>query len=176
MSKKINNFKFLYGMTSVNYKKGSALVEILVAVFIFSAILGSLITASSMYLRGAGDSLRSAKGAYLAQEGVEAIKIMRDTGWSNISTLNNNTDYYLYFDTSSSTNNTWKATSTISTIDSIFDRTFKLYSVNRDSNGRVVLNGGTLDSNTREVNVSVSWKLKGATTTKVLSTYITNMQ
>ena len=77
---------------------------------------------------------------------------------------------------SSSTNNTWKATSTIYTIDSIFDRTFKLYSVNRDSNGRVVLNGGTLDSNTRELTVSVSWRLKGATTTKVLSTYITNIQ
>jgi Tfp pilus assembly protein PilV len=161
-------------MMKNNFKKGTALVEILVAVFIFSVILGSLITASNMYLSGAGESLRLAKGAYLAQEGIEALKIMRDTSWGSISTLSDNTNYYLYFDISSSTNNTWKATSTETTIDSIYNRTFKFNSVNRDSSGRIVSNGGTLDSNTEKATVSVSWKLKGATTTKILSTYITN--
>lgn len=127
-----------------------------------------------MYLSGATENLKSAKGAYLAQEGIEAVKIIRDTNWSTISTLSDNTNYYLYFDTASSTNNTWKATSTISFIDSIFLRTFKLNAVYRDSDGRIQTSG-TLDTNTKKISVSVSWQSKNSTTTKTLSTYITNI-
>lgn len=158
-----------------SFKKGSGLVEILVAVFIFTVVLGSLINAANIYLSGSGENLRSAKAAYLAEEGIEAVKIMRDHNWTNISTLTDNADYYLYFDTSSSTDNTWKATSTSSYIDSIFIRTFKTNAVYRDSNGRIVSSGGTLNSNTEKVTVSVFWKSKTATTTKILSTYITNI-
>jgi len=156
-------------------QKGSGLVEILVAVFIFSIILGSLVTASNMYLSGAGDSLKYAKGAYLAQEGIEAVKTIRDNNWNNISVLADNTDYFLYFDTSSSTNNIWKTTSISSFTDSFFLRRFRLNSVNRDSNGRIVSGGGTSDLNTKKITVYVSWPSKTGTTTKTLSTYVTNL-
>jgi len=159
----------------INYKKGSGLVEILVAVFVFSIILGSLINASNMYLTGAGENLRSAKGAYLAEEGIEAVKIIRDTNWSTISGLSTTTNYYLAWDTSSTTNNTWKATTTVALVDSIFTRIFRLNNVYRDSNGRIVSSGGTFDSNTKKVSVSVSWKSKATTTVKTLSTYIANI-
>ena len=162
-------------MKKKNLKKGSGLVEILIAVFIFSIILGSLITASSTYFSGAGDNLISTKGAYLAEEGIEAVKTIRDSSWNNISSLSDNTNYYLYFDTSSSTNNIWKATTTASSIDSTFIRTFKVNAVYRDSNGRIISSGGTLDLNTEKVTVSISWKSKNSTTTKTLSTYITNL-
>ena len=163
-------------MIKINFKKGSGLVEILVAVFVFSVILSSLIFTSSAYLSGAGDNLKSAKGAYIAQEGIEAVKIIRDTNWNTISALTDNTNYYLYFDTSSTTNNTWKATSTVSyaTVDSNFTRSFKLNSVYRDANGRIQ-SSGTLDNNTEKVTVSVSWISKATTTIKTLSTYITNL-
>ena len=160
--------------TMPNLVSGSGLVEILVAIFIFSIILGSLITVSNSYLSGAGDNLKSTKGAYIAQEGIEAVKVIRDMSWTDISSLTYNTNYYLYFDTSSTTNNIWKSTSTASTIDSIFIRTFKLNAVSRDSNGRIVSTGGTLDSNTKKLTVSVSWPSKNSTTTKDLATYITN--
>lgn len=162
-------------MSKVNLKNGSGLIEILIAVFIFSIILGSLITASNKYLSGASDNLKSTKAAYLAEEGIEAIKIIRDTNWSTISNLADNTNYYLYWNTSSSTNNTWSATTTASTIDSIFTRTVVLNNVYRDSNGRIVTSGGTLDANTEKVTVTISWKAKAATTTKSISTYITNI-
>ena len=163
-------------MKNNNLQKGSGLVEILVAVFVFSIVLSSLITASNMYLSGASDNLKSAKAAYLAQEGIEALKIIRDTNWTTISALTDNANYYLYFDTSSTTNNTWKATSTMSyaTVDSIFTRSFKLNSVYRDANGRIQ-SSGTLDNNTEKVTVSVSWQSKSTTTTKYLSTYITKI-
>ena len=162
-------------MLKVNQKKGSGLVEILVAVSIFSVILVSLITVSNMYLSSAGESLKSAKGAYLAQEGMEAVKIIRDTNWNNISAITDDVNFYIDFDTSSSTNNTWKSTSTFSYIDSIYIRVFKLNSVFRDSNGRIIQNGGTLDPNSKKVTVTVSWKTKNSTITKILSTYITNI-
>jgi type II secretory pathway pseudopilin PulG len=161
-------------MKKINLKKGSGLVEILVAIFIFSIILGSLIEASNMYLSGAGESIKTAQGAYIAEEGIEAVKILRDTSWTNVSSLTDNTNYYLYFDTSSSTNNTWIATSTVNSVDA-FARTFKTNAVYRDSNGRIVTSGGTLDTNTEKITVSVSWNSKNGTTTKTLSTYITNI-
>ena len=65
----------VYSMKRLNLKKGSGLVEILVAVFIFSIVLGSLITASNMYLSGAAENLNSAKGAYLGEEGIEAVNV-----------------------------------------------------------------------------------------------------
>lgn len=153
---------------------GSGMVEILVAIFIFTIVLGSLITASNQYLTGAGDNLKSAKAAYIAEEGVEAIKIIRDTDWDTVAALSNNTNYYLYWNTSSSTNNTWYATTTSSLVDTSFTRTFTLEAVYRDSNGKIQ-QSGTLDVNTRKLTVTVSWSARSATTTKSLSTYITNI-
>lgn len=161
-----------------NFKKGSGLVEILVAVFVFSIVLSSLITVSNMYLSGASENLRSAKGAYLAQEGIEAVKIIRDGGWNNISSLSNDTNYYLYFDTSSSTNNIWKATTTASVIDSFFIRMFKAYPVYRNVDGdstTTIIAGYNLDINTKKITTFVSWPSKNSTTTKTLSTYIANI-
>jgi Tfp pilus assembly protein PilV len=161
-------------MKNIKFKKGSGLVEILVAIFIFSIILGSLITISNTYLSNSGENLKIARGAYLAEEGIEALKTMRDKDWANVTALNTGTNYYLYFDTSSSTNYMWKATTTASVIDSIFKRTFTLSAVYRDSNGRIQ-QSGTLDANTKLVSVSVSWPTKNATTTKSLSTYIADI-
>ena len=168
------NFKFLCGMTKLNFKRGTGLVEILVAVFIFTVVLGSLIYASNLYLSGAGDNLKSAKAAYLAQEGIEAVRIMRDASWTNISQLTaSTTTYYFSWNTSSTTNKTW-ATTTIATTTDSFTRTFKVYSVYRDANGRIVTSG-TLDANTRKVTVSVAWLSKIGTTTKSISTYLANI-
>lgn len=162
-------------MDKISFKKGSGIVEILIAISIFTIILGSLITTSNMYLSGAQANLTSTKGAYIAQEGIEAIKTMRDFSWDNVGDLIDNTDYYLYFDTSSTTNFVWKATSTASYIDSIFVRTFKINSVYRDLNGRIVESGGILDANTKKVSVAVSWMSKSSTTTKNLTTYIADI-
>ena len=162
-------------MHKTNFQKGFSLVEILVATSIFTIVLGSLISFSNMYLSVAEDNLKSTKGAYLAQEGIEAVKIMRDADWNNVGSLADNVNYYLYFDTSSSTNNIWKATTTASFIDNVFIRTFKLNTVYRDSSGRIITTGGTLDSNTKKVSVSVSWPSKSTTVTKTLSTYIANI-
>jgi Tfp pilus assembly protein PilV len=159
-----------YKMKKINFNKGSGLVEILVAVFIITIILGSLVAVASMYLSNAKESLKSTQAAYLASEGIEAVKTIRDTSWDEITALVHGTDYYLYFDTNLSV---WKATTTKSTIGD-FSRILNISSVYRDPNYSIVLSGGTIDTNTKKVTAYVSWNTKNSTTTKHISTYITN--
>jgi Tfp pilus assembly protein PilV len=157
-----------------NSKKGIGLVEILIAIFIFTVVLLSLITVSNLYLSGADANLSLVKSAYLAEEGVEAVKTIRDSGWANISALSTTTVYYFYFNPTSSI---WQATTTktYGSIDS-FVRSFTLGSVNRtnDTYHRISASGVS-DPNTKLLTVSVSWQNQGATTTKSISTYITNL-
>lgn len=161
-------------MKKINFKKGISLVEILIAVFIFSIVLGSLIVASNMYLSSAGDSLKSAKAAYFAEEGIEAMKTIRDANWTNISNLSTSTAYYLSFNTSSSTNYFWTATTTATSTDG-FTRKITVSNISRDSTGHIVSSGGTIDTSTKLITVSVSWLAKAGAITKSLSTYITNI-
>lgn len=152
-------------------KRGMGLVEVLVAVFIFTIILSSLILVSNMYLSGAGDNLRLTQAAYLAEEGIEAVKIIRDKSWVDISNLTGQT-YYLNFNTASST---WQATTTKIDIDN-FSRSFILEGVVRGGDGDI-LDSGTpnLNDKTRKLTVSVSWLGKTGNITKSLKTYITDI-
>jgi len=79
----------------------------------------------------------------------------------------------LYFNTASST---WKSTDT-ATSTGIFIRKYCLSDVKRlSSTGDISTStSAVLDSSTKKVTVSVSWKGKNGTTTKSLSTYITNV-
>ena len=118
---------------SFKYKKGMGLVEILVAVFIFSVVLGALITINNFYLSNSSKNIKLTKATYLAEEGIEAVRIIRDNSWSNISSLSNSVDYYLSFNIASST---WEATTSPSSIDS-YIRKFNLLEVERDINGKI---------------------------------------
>jgi len=151
-----------------------SLVEVLIGVFIFSVVLTSLITAANMYLSTSGDNLKSAKAAYFAEEGIEAMKTIRDANWTNITALSTSTAYYLVFNTASSTNCFWSATSTATSTDGL-TRKITVSNVNRDATGHIVSSGGTTDANTKRITVSVSWTAKAGLTTKSLSAYLTNI-
>ncbi|MBU6370674.1 MAG: type II secretion system protein [Patescibacteria group bacterium] len=154
--------------------KGMTLVEMLVGMAIFSVTLSALVIAANLYISNAGESLKSAKAAYLAEEGIEAVETIRDNGWSEISALSTSTSYYLSWSIASSTSGVWGTTTAATSTDG-FARTFRLGAVNRDSTGHIVTIGGTADANTRLVTVSVAWLAKTGTTTKSLSAYITNV-
>lgn len=147
------------------------MVEILIAIFIFMIVLGALITANNLYFSGSSSNLKLVQATYLAEEGMEAARIIRDTNWTNLSALLNDIPYYLYFDTASSI---WKATTTVSNID-FFNRTLELSAVNRDASGKIIVGSGTIDPNTRKVTISVSWNGQKGVITKSMSTYLTNI-
>lgn len=150
--------------------KGFSLVEVVVGCSIVTlvgvTIIGAI--AQSSYL--SNRSLYSAQSAFLLEEGIEAVKTIRNAGWTNISSLSTTTNYYLSFDTNT---NTWSLlTTNPGLISSKYTRVVTVANVYRDSNSDIVSSGGTLDDGTRLVTISVSWKEGGQTTTKTLSSYV----
>jgi len=158
---------------SSSLSDGLTLVEVLVATAIILAFLTTLVSVHNIYLRSLTANVDLVKATYLAEEGIEVVKGLRDKSWSsNIASLTNGTPYYLNFSTSTSV---WSTTTVVSTIDNRFYRTATLSAVNRDSSSDITTSGGTLDLNIRKVNVTVSWNDTGATTTRSIDTYITNL-
>lgn len=146
-------------------------MEVIIATSLILVFLVSLVAAYNLYLRLSLGNVRKVQATFLAEEGIEAVKLIRDSSWNgNIVPLSVDTSYYLAFSGSS-----WTATTSRQLIDNIFDRTFVLSSVFRDSASDIVESGGSLDPGSRKIVVSVSWFEHGATSTKTVSTYITNL-
>ncbi|RJQ33649.1 type II secretion system protein [Candidatus Parcubacteria bacterium] len=152
-------------------KNGFVLVEALIASAILALVLAAGIGAFLLTMRTGLGNAAEVQSAFLAEEGLEALRIMRDNGWStNISPLTASSTYYLVFD-----GTTWDATTTNSFIDDTFERSIVLFEVSRDSNETIVTSGGTEDPDTRLAVVSVSWREGDATTTRSLSAYMSNV-
>ncbi len=153
------------------YNTGVSLIEVVIATSIIVAAFLTLLSVYNVYLSRTKTNIQNLKSVYLAEEGVEGVKFLRDQSWdTNIATLTTNTPYYLEFNTGM-----WKSTATNTFIDQLYERKFVLQNVNRDATDDITSTGGTLDPDTKLLILSVSWSYKGATTTKSISTYITNI-
>ncbi len=160
-------------MIKINKKnqEGFGLLEIVIAVGVISVSLFSLASVSNLSLKLTEENVRNTQAAFLMEEGIEAVKILRDSSWSaNISSLVPGNSYYLDF-----SDHNWQATSTNLYINGIFERKFSLQNVNRDSSDRIVSSGGTFDPNTKKLVVSVSRRSRVSTTTQSISAYLTNL-
>ncbi|OHA84333.1 MAG: hypothetical protein A2937_01175 [Candidatus Yonathbacteria bacterium RIFCSPLOWO2_01_FULL_47_33b] len=151
--------------------RGFGILEMVIA----SAILSvSLLGISSFYqdaLRVSRTTTSFVQANYLLEEGVEAVKLMRDKSWSgSIAGLTPGASYRLAY-----TSGSWATTTTMTLIDGVFDRTFVLENVNRDGNDDITTSGGTLDAGTKKLTVSVAWGGQSGTTTKSITTYIANI-
>lgn len=153
-----------------NKKTGFGILEIVIGVSIISISLFGLIAVSQFSLRAINESSKNIKAAFLLEEGIEAIRILRDSSWqTDIASLTSGTTYYLDFD-----GTTWNSTTINIYIDDLFERNFVINDIYRDANDDIS-ETGTLDSNTKKVTVSVSWLRSTGTTTKIVSTYIANL-
>ncbi len=157
-------------MKKSSHTQGSVLLEVVVTSAIISLVslsfLGTLATLSRFHQK----NMLSIKGGLLAEEGIEAVRFVKGSGWSNLSSLPVNTPRYFELATSS-----WGVTTTPEIIDGLFYRSFILYSVARDAGDDIVSSGGTLDPNTFLVESRVSWNWRGATSTVSYKTYVTNI-
>lgn len=150
--------------------KGFGLIEIVVG----SAILAISLIAISGYFQKAlqlnQDSGKTVQASFLLEEGIEIVKFFRDTSWLNISGLTVGTSYFLQFDGVK-----WATTSSNVFVDNVFERKLVIDNVSRDVNDDIVSSGGTEDADTKKVTISVSWLGRNGTTTKSISTYLTNI-
>ena len=157
----------------INFKKGFSLVEILVGSSIICLSLVLIINLETSVSRIGFGSLDRVQATMLGEEGVIAIRNMRNSSWNNISSLSDNIKYRIYW---SDTSKTWQATTTLILIDNKFDRTVTFYPVNRDVNNfDIVTSGGALDTGTRKFLIEVLWSDSNGTTSKSFSSYIYNI-
>ena len=150
--------------------QGSALTEVVLVAAILSVVslvfLGTFSTLSRFHER----DLFTIKGELLAEEGMEAIRFIKDGDWNILSGLIAGNQNYLALSPSS-----WSVTTIPEIIDGVFHRSFRVYSVSRDVSDDIVTSNGTVDSNTLRISVSVDWNWRGATSTANYQSIMTNI-
>jgi Tfp pilus assembly protein PilV len=152
-------------------KRGMSLVEVVVGSTIILVAFLALLTTYNLYLKSTFNNSRIIQASLIAEEGIEATRLMRSSNWtSNIANLSNGVSYYFSWDGSK-----WVSSTLNVYVDNSFERKFVLSPVYRDSNDKIA-SSGTLDASTKLVTVTVSWRDSGgATSTRSLSTYLTNI-
>lgn len=159
-------------MTTTRNNRGIGLVEVIVSVGIIALSLIGIVGAFNFYIKAGIENTDKIRAVYLLEEGVEAVRFLRDGGWSvNIAGLSTYSPYYLAL-----VGGSWEATTTAALIDDTFDRIFILGDVyRRNSDDDIVASTSaeakTLDADTKEVTVRVSWSDEEVEAI----TYITNL-
>jgi len=155
---------------SILKTKGSTLLEVLVVTGVLASIalgvMGTLATLSRFHQK----DMLAIKGQLLAEEGIEALRFIKSSNWSALSSIPSGENRYLELSESS-----WGVTTTPEIVDGVFWRTVRVYEVMRDMNDDIVSSGGTIDPDTLLLRSDVSWDWRGATSTTGYSAYITNI-
>lgn len=162
------------------YRAGFTLVEIVVGIGMLTVFIEANFLYYKQVLNVSQQTTRHIQSGFLLEEGVEAVKLLRDESWSGrIATLTNGTIYYLLWD---NVTKKWTSTTVPQLIESTFTRSFTVAAVNRDSTGplttfdNIVSSGGALDAGTKKLVVTVTWPMRGGnTSTSSVETYITNI-
>jgi Tfp pilus assembly protein PilV len=153
----------------LNSKAGFSLVEVLVACAIISLTIISLMSAAAKGIELSYRAVKQVQASMLIEEGVEAVKSIRDNSWDTISALDLDIEYYLSFDINT---NTWSLSiDPTAPIDDVFTRKVVFSSVDRDENDDIV-SSGTLDEKTKKVNVTVSWLSQNETVSRSINFYL----
>lgn len=157
-------------MQKIFKNKGFMVVEVLLAASIItvSILAATAVAQKSIYV--SRQAFHATQANFLLEEGAEAVRILRDNAWSNISNLTIGSNYYPTF-----SGGTWSLSSTANTV-GIFTRRVSMANVNRDNTTKdIVSSGGTLDVGTKLVTVTVFWVEGGTTITKTLQFFIINI-
>ncbi len=162
-----------YPNTHYTAHKGFSLIEIVLAVAIFTMFFVSI----SLYYRKmhdvSEDTRSHIQSGLLIEEGFEVVGLFRGTSWDTyIAPLATGTPYYLHW-----SGTDWSATTTPELVENIFTRTFTLSDVYRDASSNIGPPTGTYDPGTKKLIVNISWLRRGNKTQATDSgeTYITNL-
>ena len=157
-------------MASIINNRGVGVVEIVVVAGITSLVLVSILQLLVLSTRPVGTGIRETQANFYAEEAIEAVRLLRNTDWSdNIANKTSGTTYYPVL----SSNNWTLSTTNPGNVDGIFERTVVLGDVYRDTNDNIN-SVGTLDSKTRKVTATVAWDDHGQAKSVVIETYVTN--
>lgn len=156
--------------TRDQYISGFGVVEALIGVSILVTASIFVYFSMSLFLNTRAELLLKTQSLYLAEEGLEVLRYLRDEDWSVLGTeLSTDTTYYLLAGSDE------VGTTTVpEVIDGTFTRSFVLRDVYRDDVTTDVSAGGagtSIDSDAKEVEMSVFY----GTGTTTLTTILTNL-
>ncbi len=130
------------------WQLGQTLVELLIVMGLMALLLPTLITALLTSREGRAQEKQRQEATWLLREAREAVRSVREEGWSNFTTLGS-------FSPSATTSG-WILNSGTQSING-FTREVVLSDVYRNSSGAIVSSGGTLDPSTKKIRYIVSW-------------------
>lgn len=161
---------FAFGLLRFEFNnKGFGLMEIIiVSAIILTALVGFLQaeTSSLRLLRTEKDSLEA---SFLAQEGLEAARALRDENWSSVASTTNGAVYSPVLAGAK-----WSLSAGSSTVGA-YTRTLVFDQVLRNAQDEIS-SSGTLDYGTRKVVSIVSWASPLGSRQVQLAAYLTNFQ
>lgn len=146
-------------------KKGFSIIEIIVALGLFSIFvgIGSVGIIPSLYSNRQSAEYTSAND--VANEGLEAVRSLRDQNFANIVSGTFGIGI---------SNSLWKLTGS-SDVVSDFTRRIDISKVSRDTGGTQVVSGGSTDPDSFKVTSTVDWKYTSNDTKSIsVSTILTN--
>ena len=147
---------------------GFGLIELVIVTAIISALLASFLQIGILSVKLLRTQKQDLEATFLAQQGIEAIRSLRDESWTtNIALLINGTSYY-----PSVENSKWKLSTILPPlVNGLYTRQIIFDQVFRDALDRIAVSG-TADPNTRKVTAQVAWNGRQID----LVTYLTNFQ
>lgn len=150
--------------------RGISLIEVIIGVTILSLLVISMSQVVGVFVSGTKTALERVEAVYLAEEGLEMLRFMRDDDWNNIDSLALNTTLYLDVTT------TTISTSVTPEVVRGFTRSFEVSEVPRESGSHDVAFGGGGGTYIDPDSVLVTTTVAGPTATVTLSTLLTNIE
>ena len=154
-------------VTLLHSQRGISLVEVIIASAILTVIAGFVATTTVVFVAAKNGLFHDVKKYYLAEEGYEVIRFLRDNDWDNVGSLTPGQRYSFTMSTS-----TLAVTTTVETIESRYERSFRIERVYRSSSGAIVsatTTGATLDPQAKKVVIDVVDE-RGTTTLQAILT------
>lgn len=155
-------------LTFLKKNKGQLVIELLVTIALSSLFLPALLTGMVASRDGRVQQEKRTKAVSMINESKEALRVLREAGWVNIST--NGIFYEL------KQGSAWILQSGILT-DGEFTKSVTISNVLRDTSGNVVESAGLEDPSTKKIVIEVSWTIPRETSvseTVYLSRYRNN--
>ena len=161
---------------SFGFSFGFELIEVIVGAAVITLSLAAIISMLLVTLRESLAAPAELKAAALAEEGLEALRALRNQSFaSQIAALSVDTPYHLSF-----AGGAWQVSLSGGYIDGEFDRTLLFESVYRRTSDSDIVDAASpdtkaLDADARKATVTVSWWEGNATSTVSAATYLTNL-
>ncbi len=139
-------------MKNIKNKNGFTIIEILIAISIFAIFSTGVFYLSLDTIERDSKTTLSSQALLYAQEGIEAVRNIRDTAYLSLT----NGDHGLDLASGS-----WTFVPAPETVDTSYARTITIEDVYRDINGDIASEGTIFDPETKKITAEVTWNHRG---------------